>query len=138
MLAELVVAIVMIAFDGHFLGPPAPDQGWGLGSEGEDGMLAEYVVLRAERVTPAPKTLWFREAACLPCAALTAWTALNGDRPYRNPIGKGDKVLVTGTGSVALFSLLFARAMGAEVVATTSDAGKAEKVRALGASDTIN
>ena len=72
MLAELVVAIVMIAFDDRFLGPLAPDQGWGPGSEGEDEMLAEYFVLRAERVTPAPKTLSFREAACLPCAALTA------------------------------------------------------------------
>lgn len=119
-------------------GPPVPDQGWGLGSEGQDGMLAEYVVLPASRVTPMPETLSFEEAACLPCAALTAWTALMGDRPYKDPIGEGDKVLVTGTGSVSLFSVLFAKALGAHVVATTSDANKAEQVRALGASDTLN
>lgn len=125
-------------FPGWVDGPPAPGQGWGLGSEGQDGMLAQCVVLPAGRVTPMPKTLSFAEAACLPCAALTAWTALNGDRPYRNRIGNGDKVLVTGTGAVALFSLLLAKASGAEVVVTTSDAAKVDRLLALGASDTVN
>ncbi len=119
-------------------GPPAPDQGWGLGSDGQDGMLAEYAVLRADRITAMPKSLTFEEAACLPCAALTAWSALNGDRPYRRPLEAGDKVLVTGTGAVSLFALLFARAKGADVVATTSQEDKAAQVRALGASDTVN
>ena len=119
-------------------GAPAEGQGWGLGSDGEDGMLAEYVVLKANRVTAAPKTLSFEEAACLPCAALTAWTALNGDRPYKSRVGKGDRVLVTGTGAVALFALLFARAAGADVVATTGSEDKVERVRTLGASDVVN
>ena len=101
-------------------------------------MLAEYVVLKASRVTPVPRTLSLEEAACPPCAALTAWTGLNGDRPYKNRIGKGDRVLVTGTGAVALFALLFARAAGAEVVATTGTEVKAQRVLALGASDVIN
>ncbi len=125
-------------FRGWHDGPPAQDMGWGLGSDGQDGMLAEYVVLKADRVAAMPRTLSFEQAACLPCAALTAWSALNGDRPYRRPLGAGDKVLVTGTGAVALFALLFAKAMGAEVVATTSQGRKAEQVRALGASDTVN
>ncbi len=119
-------------------GPPTGAQGWGLGSDGEDGMLAEYVVLRADRVTPAPRTLSFEEAASLPCAALTAWTALNGDRPYTRRIGKGDRVLVTGAGAVALFALLFAKAAGADVVATTGKDEKVERLRALGASDVVN
>lgn len=119
-------------------GPPPGTSGWGLGSDGEDGMLAEYVILKASRITALPTTLSFAEAACLPCAGLTAWTALNGDRPYRRPIGKGDRVLVTGTGAVALFSILFARAAGAEAVATTSRDEKAAAVRALGAADVLN
>ena len=119
-------------------GAPVGGQGWGLGSDGEDGMLAEYVVLKASRVTPTPKTLSFEEAACLPCAALTGWTALNGDRPYKSRIGKGDRVLVTGTGSVALFALLFARAGGAVVVATTGSDDKIERVKAFGASAVVN
>lgn len=119
-------------------GPPTQGQGWGLGSPDEDGMLAEYVVLRTERIAPVPTTLTPEEAACLPCAALTAWTALNGDRPYRNPVRKGDKVLATGTGAVALFSILFATALGAEAVVTTSRDGKSAQSRALGAIDVIN
>lgn len=47
-------------------------------------------------------------------------------------------MLVTGTGAVALFSVLFAKAVGADVVATTSQESKAVRVRALGASDTLN
>ena len=119
-------------------GPPAPGQGWGLGSDGENGMLAEYVILRADRITPAPKTLSFEQAACLPCAALTAWSALNGNRPYKNRVGKGDKVLVLGTGAVAQFAIQFATAAGAEAVATSSQDDKSDKVRALGASVVVN
>ncbi|WP_327754553.1 NAD(P)-dependent alcohol dehydrogenase (plasmid) [Sphingobium sp. SJ10-10] len=119
-------------------GPPAQDQGWGLGSDGQDGMLAEYVILKADRIAAMPKSLSFEEAACLPCAALTAWTALNGDRPYRRPIGAADKVLVTGTGAVSLFALLFAKARGAAVVATTSQEEKGRQVLELGALDTVN
>ncbi len=119
-------------------GPPASGQGWGLGSPGQDGMLTEYAVLKAERLTKIPGSLAFEEAACLPCAALTAWTALHGDRPYRRPVLPGAKVLVTGTGAVSLFAILFAKALHAEVVATTSDDSKIERVKALGAAAVVN
>ena len=119
-------------------GPPAPDQGFGLGSGAENGMLAEYVVLKADRVMAAPPSLSFEEAATLPCAALTAWSALNGDRPYARRVGPGDKVLVLGTGGVSLFALLLARAGGAEVIATSSQDGKLDRVRAMGAIDTVD
>ncbi len=120
-------------------GPPLPGLGWGLGSPGQPGVLAEYVVLAADRVAAAPKTLSLLEAATLPCAALTAWTALNGDRPYTNRrIGQGDKVLVLGTGAVSLFALLLARAVGAEVIGTSSQDKKLERIRSLGAIDGVN
>ncbi len=125
-------------FNGWIDGPPPPGLGWGLGSDGEDGMLAEYVVLKADRVAPAPESLSFEQAACLPCAALTAWSALNGNRPYKSRIGQGDKVLVTGTGAVAQFALLFAKAAGADTAATTSRDDKFDKIRALGASTIVN
>ena len=101
-------------------------------------MAAEYVILRAGRVARIPRALTFEEAACLPCAALTAWSALRGDRPYRNAVAPGAKVLVLGTGNVSLFATLFAKAHGALVVATTSDDAKMERMEALGASDVIN
>lgn len=126
------------AVDGWVDGPPIPNMGFGLGSNGSNGMLAEYVLLKADRVMAAPKTLSLLEAATLPCAALTAWTALNGDRPYARQVGAGDKVLVLGTGSVSLFALLLARAAGAEVIGTSSQDEKRERLRALGAADTVN
>ncbi|MBW4689348.1 MAG: NAD(P)-dependent alcohol dehydrogenase [Komarekiella atlantica HA4396-MV6] len=107
---------------------------FGLGSLSEDGMLAEYVVLPVDRVVPAPVSLNDTEAATLPCAALTAWNAIHGG----DPIGKESKVLVLGSGGVSLFAMLFARAAGAEVIATSSQDVKLKRWMDLGASDGIN
>lgn len=46
--------------------------------------------------------------------------------------------LILGTGGVALFTLVLARALGAEVVATTSQHGKSERLLAIGAGGTVN
>lgn len=83
-----------------------------------------------------PKTLDFREASTLPCAALTAWNALMG-LPGR-PLRKGDYVLTLGSGGVSLFALQIAIAAGATVVSTTSSAAKADRLKALGAHHVIN
>ncbi len=89
-----------------------------------DGMLAEQVVLAADGVAPVPEHLSDEEAATLPCAALTAWSAL----VTQGGIGAGDTVLVQGTGGVSTFALAFARMHGARVIATT---GSADKMPAL-------
>lgn len=115
-------------------GPPNADIGAGLGSFDQDGMLTEYIVLPAERVVRAPASLDFAQSATLPCAALAAWNALYGD----HPVSAGCKVLTLGTGSVSLFALLLARVAGAQTIATTSQDSKAERLRALGASDIVN
>jgi NADPH:quinone reductase-like Zn-dependent oxidoreductase len=119
-------------------GPPAPDQGWGLGSPGQDGLLSEFVVLPASRLSLAPRSLSLEEAACLPCAGLTAWTALNGNRPYARMVGADDRVLVVGTGGVSLIALLIAKAAGAQVVATTSSPSKVTLVEQLGAAAALD
>jgi NADPH:quinone reductase-like Zn-dependent oxidoreductase len=75
-----------------------------------DGMLADCAVLSEEALVPMPSHLSFEEAATLPCAAVTAW----------------------------VFALQFARILGARVIATTSSAEKAERLKALGASDVVN
>src|SRR3954468_14549121 len=41
-----------------------------------DGVLAEQIVLYENGVVPMPAALTFEEAACLPCAGVTAWNAL--------------------------------------------------------------
>jgi NADPH:quinone reductase-like Zn-dependent oxidoreductase len=50
----------------------------------------------------------------------------------------GDTVLTQGSGGVSVFALQFALVLGARVIATTSTAEKAERLKALGASDVIN
>jgi NADPH:quinone reductase-like Zn-dependent oxidoreductase len=91
-------------------------------------------VLDADRVTRMPRSLDFVQAATLPCAALTAWTALTAE----HPVTAGQKVLTLGTGGVSLFALQLARAFGAEVTATTSQDAKASRLRELGAVDVLN
>src|SRR5499427_5887160 len=99
-----------------------------------DGMLAEYAVLNEEALVHVPSHLSFEEAATLPCAAVTAWVALTRHRR----VTAGDTVLTQGSGGVSVFALQFARIFGARVIATTSTAEKAERLKALGASEVIN
>lgn len=115
-------------------GPPNADIGLGLASLNEDGMLAEYVVLDADRVIRAPQSLSDAEAATLPCAGVTAYSALEGAQPVKG----GDQVLVIGTGGVALMALAIAKGRGARVTVTSSKADKLDRAKALGAADTLN
>ncbi len=104
-----------------------------------DGMLAEYAVLSEEALVHLPSHLSFEEAATLPCAAVTAWVALTGHhRVTAGDTTAGDTVLTQGSGGVSVFALQLARVLGARVIATTSTAEKAERLKALGASEVIN
>lgn len=99
-----------------------------------DGMLAEYVAIDSEGVVKIPEHLSFEEAATLPCAAVTAWHALA-------EVGKlkaGETVLIQGTGGVSIFALQFAKMFGAKVIATSSSNEKIEKLKQLGADETLN
>jgi len=100
-----------------------------------DGVLAEHVVLYENGVVPMPGALSFEEAACLPCAGVTAWNAL---MCAGAPIVAGQTVLTLGTGGVSMFALQFALAAGAHVIVTSSSDAKLARVRALGATATIN
>jgi NADPH:quinone reductase-like Zn-dependent oxidoreductase len=99
-----------------------------------DGMLAEYVVLHEQGVAPVPEHLDDAEAATLPCAALTAWSAL----VTQGGVTAGDTVLVQGTGGVSIFALQIAKLLGARVLATSSQDAKLQRVQTLGADETIN
>jgi len=116
-------------------GPPNPAIGPALGAAGAPGMLQDMVVLPAHAVAPLAASLSFEEAACLPCAGVTAWNALMaGPRPVR----AGDSVLVLGTGGVSLLALQIAKAAGATVVVTSSSDAKLDRARAMGADHCIN
>jgi NADPH:quinone reductase-like Zn-dependent oxidoreductase len=119
--------VVAHFFTGWIAGEPKPEKlATALGGAGGDGTLQECVVLPEEALLPLPDALSFEAAATLPCAALTAWSAVRDLRP-------GDTVLVQGTGGVSIFALQFARLAGARVIATTSSDDKAARLRALGA-----
>jgi NADPH:quinone reductase-like Zn-dependent oxidoreductase len=115
-------------------GPPRREHvRWSLGGP-LDGLLAERAVLDAEGVIPLPEHLSFEEAACLPCAGVTAWNAL----VEQGELAAGQTLLVLGTGGVALFALQLARCLEARVIVTSSSDAKLKRARELGASETVN
>ncbi|OBY08278.1 alcohol dehydrogenase [Rhizobium leguminosarum bv. trifolii] len=98
------------------------------------GVLSQYTVLSEEWYSRAPDTLDAAQASTLPCAGLTAWFALI----ECGGLKAGDKVLVQGTGGVALFGLQIAKVHGAEVFITSGSAEKLGRAAALGADHVIN
>lgn len=80
----------------------------------QPGVLAQYRVFDAEGLVRKPEYLSDVEAATLPIAAVTAWMAVNGMRPLGQAGGQGEKVLIQGTGGVAVCGLQIAKASGAE------------------------
>ena len=99
-----------------------------------DGVLCEYRVWPAAAVVRTPDHLSDVEAASLPCAGLTAWSAV----VKLGNLKPGQTVLTQGTGDVSLFALQFARMSGARVIATSSSEAKLERLKQLGADITIN
>lgn len=101
---------------------------------GLDGVAQEYMVLKQEGVVKVPDYLTDEGVACLPCAGLTAWRALQ----VEGRLKPGETVLLLGTGGVSIFGLQFAKAGGAEVIITSSSNDKLARTRELGANHTIN
>ncbi len=99
-----------------------------------DGTLAEMMVAEGEGVVPAPADLPDEQAATLPCAGVTAWSALT----EHARVGPGDVVLVEGTGGVSIFALQIGQLLGARVIVTSSSEAKLERARDLGAWATIH
>lgn len=98
-----------------------------LGSE-RDGTFAEFLALEETALVRIPDHLSFEEAATLPCAAVTAWHALT-----EAATGPGTTVLLQGTGGVSIFALQFAKALGAQVLITSSSDQKLARALQLGA-----
>ncbi len=99
-----------------------------------DGTLSEYFLADADAVVRAPAHLSAQEAACLPCAGVTAFRALLELGQLR----AGNSVLCLGTGGVALFGLQIARAVGARVILTSRSTEKLARAKALGADGTLD
>ena len=125
---------VMGAFHPGWLdGPPTPHAKRELPGDSGDGWLQQYRVADATGLVRTPDHLSDTEAATIPCAAVTAWSAL-----VEANIGKGDVVVAQGTGGVSLFAVQLARALGATVVLTSSSDEKLKIGSDLGATHLIN
>jgi hypothetical protein len=105
-----------------------------LGGAAADGVLAEYTLVDQASLVHVPSHLTDEQAATLPCAGVTAWSALRSFGAIR----PGDSVVVLGTGGVALFVLQFARLLGARVIVTSSSEHKLARAKALGAAAGIH
>ena len=97
---------------------------------GSPGGYAEKLCVKTAHLLDIPPALSFEEAASLPLTLLTAWRMLK----TLGEVGPGQTVLVIGAGAgVAAAGIQIAKALGASVIATTSDAAKVERAKALGA-----
>jgi len=99
-----------------------------------DGALADQMVLHEDGLVHLPEHLGDEEGSTIGCAAVTSWHAL----VTRGQVRPGETILTQGTGGVSIFALQFALMAGARVIVTSSSDEKLERVRALGAWETIN
>jgi len=99
-----------------------------------DGSYAEYCAAKADQFALKPKRIGFNEAAGVPLAGLTAWTALF----EYGKLQPGQRVLIQGaSGGVGSFAVQFAKAKGAYVIGTAS-ASNLDYLKQLGADEAID
>jgi D-arabinose 1-dehydrogenase-like Zn-dependent alcohol dehydrogenase len=97
------------------------------------GGYAEYLKAHADYVTMIPDPLGFIEAAPLFCAGITSFSGL------RNADTKpGQRVAVLGIGGLGHLGVLYARAMGCDVIAISRKDEKLTLAQHLGAHHAIN
>jgi NADPH:quinone reductase-like Zn-dependent oxidoreductase len=98
------------------------------------GTLSEYFVAEAEALVPIPEHLSWAEAACLPCAGVTAYRAL----VELAGLQANQWLVCLGTGGVSLAALGIARALGVRVILTSRSSQKLARAIALGAEHGID
>ena len=100
----------------------------------QEGTLREFIAVEESAAVRAPAHLSDLEAACLPCAGVTAYRALI----ELGQIGAGDHVVCIGTGGVSLFGARIARAVGAKVILLSRSAEKLVRAEPLGLALAVN
>ncbi|MCC2978804.1 zinc-dependent alcohol dehydrogenase family protein [Sphingomonas sp. IC4-52] len=126
--------VVSCFFPDWQAGPPTVGDFRRVPGDGIDGFARDAVVLPATAFTKAPAGWSHKEAATITTAGLTAWRALVVDAGLK----AGDTVLALGTGGVSIYALQIARAMGAQVIVTSSSDEKLARAKDIGATHTIN
>jgi NADPH:quinone reductase-like Zn-dependent oxidoreductase len=99
-----------------------------------NGSYAEYIAVKESEVAFKPETISFMEAASLPLASITAWSAVID----RGEIQAGQSILIhAGSGGVGSMAVQLAKWRGAHVISTTS-AANVDLVKSLGADEVID
>ena len=97
---------------------------------GSPGGYAELLAVEKDHLLEMPEGMSFTEAASLPLTLLTAYSMLT----TLGGVEAGQTVVVIGAGAgVAVAAIQIAKALGARVIATTTDAAKVDRAKALGA-----
>lgn len=99
-----------------------------------DGVLRQQAVFPQHGLVRLPADYSFEEGATLPCAGLTAWTALM----TRGQFQPGDTALLLGTGGVSIWGLQIVAAAGGRSIITSSSDDKLKRAAELGAWQTVN
>jgi NADPH:quinone reductase-like Zn-dependent oxidoreductase len=98
------------------------------------GAQATHCVVPAEHLLFVPSNVDFNEAGGFPEAFITAYDALATQADLK----AGERVLISGAaGGVGAAAVQIARVLGAKVMAVTRTTEHHERLRALGASETI-
>ena len=101
---------------------------------GDDGATAEYVLVTAANLAPAPTSIPLADAAALPLVGLTAWQALF---EHAN-LQAGQRILVNGaSGAVGGYAVQLAKSVGAHVIATATPRTR-EQVTTQGADEIVD
>lgn len=112
---------------------PSNDQG--MMGETLRGGLCELMAVEADQLLPVPDAVSDHHAACLPTAYATAHRMLF----TRGEIQSGEKVLILGaSGGVGTCCIQLAAMAGCEVIAVTSSAAKADKLKEIGADHVVD
>jgi len=98
------------------------------------GTLAEFVVLPARLALPLPQGVSFEAGACFGIPLLTAFHAVT----LAGELGGKTVLIAGGAGSVGVYAIQIAKALGATVVATVSGDEKAKFAREHGADHVVN
>ena len=99
------------------------------------GGLAEYAVVPASAVFPAPANVPLTDACILGCAMMTAYGAVKNQARVQ----PSDAVAVVGVGGVGSNVIQIARAFGAgQIIAVDVRDDKLETAKGLGATHTVN
>jgi NADPH:quinone reductase-like Zn-dependent oxidoreductase len=105
-----------------------------LGGPVLDGTFAEAMVVSEDGVVKVPEHLSDVEAATLPFAGLTAWSAV----VEQARVAAGEVVMIQGTGGIALYALQFCKLRGATVIVSSKSGDKLERARSIGADHVVN